>query len=142
MTVPKSIRRISTENTSIDCTAWKVSQYGVFSVPYFPVFGLNTEIFSTFSVRIQANTNQKKLRIWKLFTQCRFFVNFCWFSYYLSNRLSFVRGIFFIRKYFSWCTHLCMSLFPSVHLSSNLSFFPSCDLGNRIFFLSTHLSLD
>ena len=24
-------------------TAWKVSKYGVFSSPYFPVFGLNTE---------------------------------------------------------------------------------------------------
>ena len=28
-------------------TAWKVSKYGVFSGPYFPAFGLNTEyIFS------------------------------------------------------------------------------------------------
>ena len=26
-------------------TAWKVSKYGVISVPYFPVFGLNTEIY-------------------------------------------------------------------------------------------------
>ena len=26
-------------------TAWKVSKYGVFSGPYFPVFGLNTEIY-------------------------------------------------------------------------------------------------
>ena len=25
-------------------TAWKVSKYGVISGPYFPVFGLNTEI--------------------------------------------------------------------------------------------------
>ena len=25
--------------------AWKVSKYGVFSGPYFPVFGLNTEIY-------------------------------------------------------------------------------------------------
>ena len=25
-------------------TAWKVSKYGVFSGPYFPVFGLNKEI--------------------------------------------------------------------------------------------------
>ena len=30
-------------------TAWKVSKYGVFSVPYFPAFGLNTD--------------QKKLRL-------------------------------------------------------------------------------
>ena len=26
-------------------TAWKVSKYGVISSPYFPVFGLNTEIY-------------------------------------------------------------------------------------------------
>ena len=36
-------------------TAWKVSKYGVFSGPYFPTFGLNTE--------------QKRLRVWTLFTQ-------------------------------------------------------------------------
>ena len=39
-------------------TAWKVSKYGVFSGPYFrpyfPAFGLNTD--------------QKKIRIWTLFT--------------------------------------------------------------------------
>ena len=33
-----------------------MSKYGVFSSPY--------------SVRIQENTDQKKLRIWTLFTQC------------------------------------------------------------------------
>ena len=30
-------------------TVWKVSKYGVFSGPYFPVFGLNTEIYGVFS---------------------------------------------------------------------------------------------
>ena len=44
-------------------TAWKVSKDGVFSGPYFPAFGLNTEIYGV-------NTDQKKLRIWTLFTQC------------------------------------------------------------------------
>ena len=39
----------------ISSTAWKVSKYGVFSGPYFPVFGPNTEIY---------------LHIWTLFTQC------------------------------------------------------------------------
>ena len=29
-------------------TAWKVSKYGVFSGPYFPLFGLNTEIYGVF----------------------------------------------------------------------------------------------
>ena len=31
------------------CTAWKVSKYGVFSGPYFPAFGLNTEYLSVSS---------------------------------------------------------------------------------------------
>ena len=48
------------------CTAWKVSKYGVFSGPFFPVFGLNK---SPYSVRIQENTDQKKLGIWKLFSR-------------------------------------------------------------------------
>ena len=39
------------------------------SGPYFPVFELNTEIYlSPYSVRIRENTDQKKLRIWILFT--------------------------------------------------------------------------
>ena len=46
-----------------------------FSGPYFPAFGLNTERFSPYSVRMRVNTDQKKLRIWTLFTQC-FLVRF------------------------------------------------------------------
>ena len=70
-------------------SAWKVSKYGVFSNlflilafskliiwtedgeihgvysgPYFPAFGLR---ISPYSVRMQENTDQKKLRIWTLF---------------------------------------------------------------------------
>ena len=30
-------------------TAWKVCKYRVFSGPYFPVFGLNTEIYSVYT---------------------------------------------------------------------------------------------
>ena len=44
-----------------DHTVWKVSKYGVFSGPYFPPY----------SVQMQENTDQKKLRIWALFTQCQ-----------------------------------------------------------------------
>ena len=54
------------------CTAWKVSKYGVLSGPYFPTFGLNTERYlriTPYSVRMRENTDQKKLRIWTLFTQ-------------------------------------------------------------------------
>ena len=45
-------------------------KYGVFSGPYFLVFGLNTDIYFVYSLRIQENTDQKKLRIWTFFTQC------------------------------------------------------------------------
>ena len=47
---------VSSVQCPIDFTAWKVSKYGVFSGPYFPAFGLNTD--------------QEKLLIWTLFTQC------------------------------------------------------------------------
>ena len=47
----------------------KCPNYGVFSGPYFPVFGLNTEVTSV-SVLIQGNMDRKKLSIWTLFTQC------------------------------------------------------------------------
>ena len=63
-----------------------MSKYGVFSGPYFPAFGLNTERYGV-SLRIQSEcgkirtgknfarlrsktqTYQKKLRIWTRFTQ-------------------------------------------------------------------------
>ena len=48
----------------------KSVQIGVFSGPYFPVFGLNAEICkSPYLVRIQENTDQEKLRLWTFFTQ-------------------------------------------------------------------------
>ena len=74
----------------------KVSKYRVFSDSYFPVFGLNTDIYgvqsecrkrqtrkncvfglfswsvrkSLYSVQIQEEIDQKKTHIWTLFTQC------------------------------------------------------------------------
>ena len=49
-------------------TALKVSKYGVFSGPHFPVLGLNTKIYGVNP--IQENTDQRKLRIWTLLSQC------------------------------------------------------------------------
>ena len=46
-------------------TAWKVLRYGVFSGPY-----IRTQSRSPHSVPLQENTDQKKLLIWILFTQC------------------------------------------------------------------------
>ena len=45
----------------LPCTAWKVSQYGVFSGLYFPAFGLNTERFSL-SLRIQSECGKIRTR--------------------------------------------------------------------------------
>ena len=40
-------------------TAWKLSKYGVFSGPYFPVFGLITKIYS---VNLCIQSKYKKIR--------------------------------------------------------------------------------
>ena len=50
----------------------KSAQIRSFFCLYFPAFGLNMEI-SPYSARMQKNTDQKKLRIWTLFTQCPLF---------------------------------------------------------------------
>ena len=42
-------------------TAWKVSKYGVFSGLYFPIFGLNTEIYSV-NLRIQSKYRKIRTR--------------------------------------------------------------------------------
>ena len=42
-------------------TAWKVFKYGVISCPYFPVFGLNTEIYFVDS-RIQSEYRKIRTR--------------------------------------------------------------------------------
>ena len=56
-------------------TAWKVSKYRVSSGPYFPIFGLNTKIYSV-NLLIQSAyrkiETRKKFRFWILFTQWEF----------------------------------------------------------------------
>ena len=44
--------------------------------PHFPVLGRKTSK-SPYSVRIQENTDQKKLSIWTLFMQCLFHLKNC-----------------------------------------------------------------
>ena len=55
-----------------DYTVWNVSKHGVFSGPYFPTSVLNTGRYfvSPCSVWMRENTDEKKLRIWTLFTRC------------------------------------------------------------------------
>ena len=50
-------------------TAWKVSECGDFSGPYFPVFGLNTEIYGV-NLRIQSDYRKIRTRKSSVFTQC------------------------------------------------------------------------
>ena len=45
-------------------TAWIVFKYEVFHGPYFTVFGL-----LPYSIRVEENTEQKKVLIWTLFTR-------------------------------------------------------------------------
>ena len=42
-------------------TAWKVPKYGVFSGPFFPAFGLNTERYGV-SLRIQSECGEIWIR--------------------------------------------------------------------------------
>ena len=46
---------------AIGTTAWKVSKYEVFSGPYFPIFGLNTEIYGV-NLRIQSEYRKIRTR--------------------------------------------------------------------------------
>ena len=43
-------------------TTWKVSKYGVFSGPYFPVLGLNTEIYGV-NLRIYRKIRTRKYSV-------------------------------------------------------------------------------
>ena len=59
-------------------TSWKVSKYGVFSGPYFPAFGLNTERYSV-SLRIQSECGRirsRKNSVFGHFSRSEIFSNF------------------------------------------------------------------
>ena len=46
---------------ALETTSWKVSEYGVLSGPYFPVFRLNTEIYGI-NRRIQSKFGKIRTR--------------------------------------------------------------------------------
>ena len=53
-------------------TAWKLSKYGVFSSPYFPAFGLNTERHGV-SLHIQSECGEIQTRkdsVFEHFSRC------------------------------------------------------------------------
>ena len=62
------IARLSCDSTKRCETVQKASKYRVFSGPYFPRFRLNSQRYGV-SVPKRENTDQKRLRVWTLFTQ-------------------------------------------------------------------------
>ena len=54
------------DSLSAVSTAWKVSKHGVISGPYFPVFGLNTEIYGVNSLS-QSEYRNMRTRINSVF---------------------------------------------------------------------------
>ena len=63
-------------------TAWKVSKYGVFSGPYFSVFGQNTEIYG---VNLPIQSEYRKIRTRKNSVFRHFSCSACNFTTYLQN---------------------------------------------------------
>ena len=102
-------------NILLSYTTWKVPKYGVFSGPYFPTFGLNTE---RYSVRMRENTDQIKLHIWTLFTysiivdwilRAHFFI-------YLLHMTLHKKWSFPLRGFFSKCDQIRSFLRIRPHL--------------------------
>ena len=67
----------------LGCTAWKVSKYGVFSGPYFPVFGLNTERYSV-SLHIQPECGSIRTRKNSVFGQTFSVSHYPWNSIFTT----------------------------------------------------------
>ena len=58
-------------------TAWKVSKHGVFSGPYFPVCGLNIEIYS---VKLRIQSVYRKIRTRKTPYLDTFYAEYCFLT--------------------------------------------------------------
>ena len=91
-------------------TAWKVSEYGNISGPYFPVFGLNTEIFSV-NLRIQSE-------YWKIRTK-----NNSVFGNFSGSVQSFIPITIWIISMFKWLIeneYLLCFFKPSVEIKKEV----------------------
>ena len=88
-------------------TVWKVSKYEVFLLCKCP-----------YSVRIRENTDQKKLRIWTLFTHNLASWNTTDFTYYLS----YIIAVKNFPRFKTPSTHLLIDLNSSNSLLSQLLF--------------------
>ena len=72
MIFPKTNSYEKLNQPFLDVTAQKLSKYGVFSGPYFPVFGLKISVFSP----NKGNKDQKKLHTWDTFHTVHFHITF------------------------------------------------------------------
>ena len=75
-------------------TAWKVSTYGVFSGPYFPIFGLNTEIYSV-NLRIQSAYRKictRKNSVFGHFSRSVRYFGVTWSKNMLEQALNIISG--------------------------------------------------
>ena len=75
-------------------TAWKVSKYGVMSGPYFPVIGLNTEIYE---VNLRISSEYRKIRTGSN-SVFRHFSRNSWFRYFrvffsIDNKIWVIRRL-------------------------------------------------
>ena len=72
--------RIVVEKVIFVSTAWKGSKYRIFSSPYFPVF------------------DQKKLRIWTIFTKCRMILRVFHLNFFaIENKDKWLAYIFSLK---------------------------------------------
>ena len=89
--------------SAISGTDWKLSSNILFSGPYSPIIGLNTNIYFV-NLHVQtANTDQKKLHIPSLFMECRTLVLSRW-----NQKLFPIYWIIYVfNTSFKWKNLLC-----------------------------------
>ena len=92
-------------------TVWNVSKYRVFSGPYCPAFGLNTERYLV-SLRIQSECGKVRTRknsVFRYFTQWGFFY---WFKNKTSTRKRF--PVLRVKSHPIFCHKICWKEQPSI----------------------------
>ena len=101
-------------------TAWKVSKYGVFSGPHFPVFGLNSEIYS---VNLPTQSEYRKIRTRKN-SVFRHFLRSVYDDYFLSD---FVISVSFCNKflYKFLCLSFCELWMYELYLVGAMKWYPT-----------------
>ena len=95
-------------------TSWKVSKYGVFSGLYFPVFGLNTEIYRV-NLRIQFEYGKIRTRKNSVFEHFSHSGLNHYFAIKNISALYFVQDLAYVNNYASWLQKLKTKHLGLVH---------------------------